>query len=46
MSKIYDDKQAAVEHAKRLAQKSPKWKVVIHKKDASLESYIHSDNIS
>jgi hypothetical protein len=41
MYKIHNDKQSAVAHAKRLAQKSPKWEVVVHKEDASLDRYIH-----
>jgi len=41
MYKIYSDKQAAVAHAKQLAQKSSKWEVVVHKEDASLDRYIH-----
>jgi hypothetical protein len=44
MYKIYDDKQAAVDHAKRLARKSAKWEVVVHKKDASLDQLISPDN--
>jgi hypothetical protein len=44
MYKIHDDKPSAVAHAKRLAQKSPKWKVVVHKRDASLDRYIHPDS--
>lgn len=44
MYKIYDEKQAAVDHAKRLARKSSKWEVVVHKKDASLDQLISPDN--
>ena len=44
MYRIYDDKQAAVEHAKKLAQKNSKWQVVVHKKDASTEKLILPDN--
>jgi hypothetical protein len=43
LHKIYDDKGSAVAHAKRLAQRSSMWKVVVHKEDATPERYIHSD---
>lgn len=45
MHKIYSDKKLAVDHAKRLAEKNSKWKVVVHKEDASIDQYIQPESL-
>jgi hypothetical protein len=43
MYKIHSDKQSAIAHARRLAQKSSKWEVVVHREDGSPDRYIYAD---